>query len=43
MLFEPITSCESHFPELREKKALKILEIGVGAGNLFFMKLKQVS
>lgn len=32
-LFSSISEIESHLPELREKNALKILEIGVGTGK----------
>ena len=32
LLFEPMASLESHDPKLKEQKALKILEVGVGSG-----------
>ncbi|KAK8394121.1 hypothetical protein O3P69_006365 [Scylla paramamosain] len=34
-VFSTLSSCTSHDPELRKKKALKILEIGVGTGVNF--------
>ncbi|XP_076044048.1 thiol S-methyltransferase TMT1A-like [Oratosquilla oratoria] len=34
-LLEPISELVSHIPDLKEKKAVKILEIGVGTGTNF--------